>query len=203
MTRTQKLKARGESRDSLLEQGNTRTSKSKLTFNITYYTAFQNVRSILEELQILLARDKELEKVFPEVPIVVFQNAQSLKDYLVRVVLPKMDNARGSEPCGKGTCQVCNHIITTNTFTTKASGEVLKIESGTLTVTLKRFFTFLNAKFVMILPILERAKQSFVFNSIIIKVNTDLFGKENRMYHRSVFIHTIFKIATEVLMIGK
>ena len=47
----------------------------------------------------------------------------------------------------------------------------------------------------MILPVLKKLKQSFVFGLIIIKVNTDLFEKENRTYHRSVFIHTIFKIA--------
>ena len=41
MVRMQILKARGESRDSLLERGNTKTSNSKLTFNITYYPAFQ------------------------------------------------------------------------------------------------------------------------------------------------------------------
>ena len=116
--------------------------------------------------------------------------------------LPKMGNIGGSEPCGKGTCQVCDHIITTNTFTTKACGEVFKIQSGSLTVTQKRFFTFWDAKFVMILPMLEKLKQSFVF-SLITKVNTDLFEKENRMYHKSGFIHTIFKIATQVLMIGK
>ena len=46
----------------------------------------------------------------------------------------------------------------------------------------------------MILPMLEKLKQSFVFGLIIIKVNTDL-------YHRSVSIHTIFKIATQVLII--
>ena len=34
MVRTQILKARGESRDSLFERGNTRTSGSKLTFNL-------------------------------------------------------------------------------------------------------------------------------------------------------------------------
>ena len=50
MVRTHILKARGESKDSFLEQGNTRTSESKLTFNITYCPVFQNVRSILEEL---------------------------------------------------------------------------------------------------------------------------------------------------------
>ena len=73
MVRTQTLKARSESRDSLLGRGNTKTSESKLTFNITYYyPAFQNVRSIMEELQILLAPDKEHKIVLPEVPIVVF-----------------------------------------------------------------------------------------------------------------------------------
>ena len=32
----------------------------------------------------------------------------------------------------------------------------------------------------MILPMLEKLKQSFVFGLIIMKVNTDLFEKENR-----------------------
>ena len=59
MVRMQIPKAKCESRDSFLEGGNARTSESKLTFNITYYSAFQNVRSISEELQILLAPDKE------------------------------------------------------------------------------------------------------------------------------------------------
>ena len=46
MFKMQILKARGGSRDTLLEEGNTRTSESKLTFNITYYPTFQNVRNI-------------------------------------------------------------------------------------------------------------------------------------------------------------
>ena len=74
MVRIQILKARGESRDGLLERGNTKTPESKLAFNIFYYPAFQNVRIILEEIQILLAPDIEHEKVFPEVPIVGFRN---------------------------------------------------------------------------------------------------------------------------------
>ena len=104
LTRIQILKARGESKVSLLERGNTRISENKHTFNITCYWAFQNVRSTLEELQILLAPEKENKKVFLEVPIVRLWNGKSLKDYLVRVALPKMDNVRGSEPCGKDIC---------------------------------------------------------------------------------------------------
>ena len=104
MVRTQILKARGESRDSLLKQGNTRHSESKLTFNIAYYPAFQNVRSIMEETQILLAPDKEHKNVFPEVPIVGLRNGKSVKDLPLRAALPKMHNAGGSEPCGKRNC---------------------------------------------------------------------------------------------------
>ena len=75
---------------------------------------------------------KKHKKVFPEVQIVEFRNGKSLKDYLVRAALLKMDNSGGSEPCGNGTCQVCDHIVTTNTFTTKVCGEVFKIQIGPL-----------------------------------------------------------------------
>ena len=55
----------------------------------------------------------------------------------------------------------------------------------------------------MTLTMFVKLKQSFVFDLIIIKINTDLFEKENITYHRSVFIRTLFKIAAEVLMTGK
>ena len=54
----------------------------------------------------------------------------------------------------------------------------------------------------MILPMLGRLKKSSTFGLIIIKANTDLFEKENRMKYKIVFIHTIYKIATKVLTIG-
>ena len=47
----------------------------------------------------------------------------------MREVLPKMNNAGGSEPCGKSTCQKYDHFITTNFFTTKACGEAFKIQT--------------------------------------------------------------------------
>ena len=52
----------------------------------------------------------------------------------------------------------------------------------------------------MILPMLESLTKNSAFGFIIIKVNTELFEKKNRMY---VFIHTMFKIATKLLMTGK
>ena len=91
MVRMQILKARGESRDSLLKGKNNRTSERKLTFSATYYPAFQNVRSMFKELQIFLAPGKEHKKVFPEVTIVGFRNGKSLNYYLVRAALPKLE----------------------------------------------------------------------------------------------------------------
>ena len=126
MVRSQKLKTRGESRACLLERVNTITSDSKLTFNITYNPEFQNTRSTLQELQIFLVPDKERKNVFPEVPMTGFCNGKNIKNYLVRTALAKIGKVKGSEPCGKGNCQVCGYIINTTTY--KACGGVFKIQ---------------------------------------------------------------------------
>ena len=72
-------------------------SERKLTFNITYYPVYRNVRSIMEELHILLTSNKEHKKLFPDVLVVGFRNGKSLKDYLVRAELPKLDESRRCE----------------------------------------------------------------------------------------------------------
>ena len=50
MLRKQVSKARGLSRNDLLEREKQQMSEQKLTFKITYYPTFQNVRAIMEEL---------------------------------------------------------------------------------------------------------------------------------------------------------
>ena len=67
MIREQILSAREHSRKDLLEREKTETSDSKLTFNIIYDPVFQNIRTILLELHLLLTPDKEHPKVFPNV----------------------------------------------------------------------------------------------------------------------------------------
>ena len=91
------LKARKIPRNELLEKEHNHPEENKLTFNKTYYPAFQNTKKVLEELQILLAPDKEHQKVFSNVPIVGFRNGKSLKDHLVRVSLPILNQTLGSE----------------------------------------------------------------------------------------------------------
>ena len=75
----------------LLEKEKQQLPERKLTFNITYYPVFRNVRGIVEELHTLLTPNKEHKKLFPDVPVVGFRNGKSLKDYLVRAKLSKLD----------------------------------------------------------------------------------------------------------------
>ena len=96
-------------------------SEQKLTFNIIYYPAFQNVKAIImEELHIFLTPKKEHKKVFHNVPVIGFGNGKSLKDFLFKATLPKINGSGRCEPCGKKTCLVCDSISTATTFTTEA-----------------------------------------------------------------------------------
>ena len=79
----------------------------------------------------------------------------------MRAVLPKMDNAGGSELCRKGTCQVCDHIITTNTFTIKACGEVFKIQSGPLNYNSEKVLYLLRCKICDDTPYVGKVKTKF------------------------------------------
>ena len=76
--------------------------------------------------------DKEHQKVFPNVPIVVFSNRKTLKDHLVRATILILNQALGSDPCGKRNCQVCQFIINTNTFCPTTTDETFEINKGPL-----------------------------------------------------------------------
>ena len=114
-----------------------------------------------------------------------------------------MDNAGDTEPCGKCTCQVCDHKVRINIFTTKACGKVLIFQCGPLNCNSKKVIYLLTCKICDELPMLKSLKQSPIFILITIKVNTNLLEKGSKMCHRSVFLHTMSKIATKVLMLRK
>ena len=70
MMRKQIWKAWEYSRNDLLEREKPQMNEPKLAFNITYHPANQNVRAIMEELQILLAPPKVHKKVFTNVSVI-------------------------------------------------------------------------------------------------------------------------------------
>ena len=100
--RKQVLRARSFSRDSVLDRESTRDEQNKMTFNLTYYPAFQNVKKILAELHLLLTPDVAHKTVFTNVPTIGFKNGRSLKDHLVPAVLPNIDAEGRCKPCGAG-----------------------------------------------------------------------------------------------------
>ena len=152
-------------------------SEQKLTFHITYYPAFQNVRAIMEELHILLIPNKEHKKVFPHVPVIGFWNGKSLKDFLVRATIPKLNRSGRCEPYGEKTCFICDSISTAAAFTTEACQETFKIQSGSLTCDSEKALYLLKCKVCGEVPHVGKAKPNFVVGLIIVKVNIERLEK--------------------------
>ena len=102
----------------------------------------------------------------------------------MRVALPKTDNSGGSEPCGKSTFQVCDHIITTNTFTTKACGEAFKIQSGPLNCNLEKVLYLPRCKICDDTPYVGKAITKFRlrFNNYKSKHRSFRKGKQKRFH---------------------
>ena len=167
MIRKQILGARKHSRNDLLEKEKQQMSEKNSTFNVTYYPAFQNVRSIMEQLHILLTPNKEHKKVFPDVSVVGFQNGKSLEDYLVRAKLPNLDESGRCEPCGKKFCLVCDFIRTTTTFTIEARQETFKVQKGPLNCDSKKVLWLLKCKACNEVPYAgkEKTKFRYMFNN--------------------------------------
>ena len=92
------LRVRAIPRDALLEKVNNQEKQNKITFNITYYPVFWNVRKILEELHVILASDDGHKKVVPDVPMIDFKNNKNLKAHLVRSQLLDLDEVGRSKP---------------------------------------------------------------------------------------------------------
>ena len=123
------LKARGQLRETVLDKEKMSRNDERVTFNITYCPIFKNIRNILEKLHILLAPDQQHRKVFTDIPRIGFKNGKSLKDHLVRSVLPKIDVAGNSGPCGgkRPPRELCKLMKKTSTFKKRNSDEIYHI----------------------------------------------------------------------------
>ena len=119
-------------REDLHEKGKP-TKKNVLSLNIEYNPAFSKLSKVLKELDCIIQGDESHRKVFKDTPLVGFSNGKSLKNILVRAVLPKptpLKNEKGSRKCGKAKCEICDLIVETNDFTSKTTGETFEIQKG-------------------------------------------------------------------------
>ena len=81
--RKQILETRGFLRGSLLDRENAIEEKNKITFDLTYYPIFQNLKKkIFTELHLLLIFDVAHKTFFKNMQIITFKNDTSLKGQL-------------------------------------------------------------------------------------------------------------------------
>ena len=81
---------------------------------------------IAKELLLLLIPGQNQKRVFSEVPILSFKNTKSLKDHLVRAVLPQLDREGRYKPCEgpNRSCELCESVKDTTKFKKAQSEEI-------------------------------------------------------------------------------
>ena len=144
-------------RDDLLKRESNLQGKTETTFSLTYYPVFKNVRKILEEIHLLLKPDQAHKKVFSGTPIIGFKNANSLKDHLVRAVLPQLDREGRSKPChgANRSCEVFESVKETTKFKKAESEETFDILKGPLDCIATMWYIFLDAENVSLNSLME------------------------------------------------
>ena len=82
----------------------------------------------------MLTADDVHKAVFTNVPIIGFKNDRSLKDHLVRAVLPKLDAEGRSKLCGgkKRFCEVCKSVTDTSHFKRGDTNKTFNMLKGPL-----------------------------------------------------------------------
>ena len=143
----------------------------------------------MEELHILLTPNKEHKKVFLNVPVIRFRNGKSLKDFLVRATLPKINGSGRCEPCEKKTCLVCDSKSTATTFTAEACQETFRIQTGPLTYDSEKFLYLLKCKVCSEVSYVGKAKTQFRYRFNNYKSKHRVFRKDNRKVPQKLF-HT-------------
>ena len=93
LVRGQILKARKLSRSEVLNKWKRVGNNSRFVFNITYHPVLSKLKTVLSEIHLLLAPDREHGHGFEKIAIVGFRRAQSLKDILVRMKVAPIEKA--------------------------------------------------------------------------------------------------------------
>ena len=104
-------------RSEVLNKRKSVENNNRFVFNITYHPVLSKLKNVLSEIRLLLTLDREHGKVFERIPIVGFRRAKSLKDIRVRAKVAPLDKKKGScRSYGCTRCEICKHVISTETF---------------------------------------------------------------------------------------
>ena len=135
-----------------------------MTFNITYYPVFQNVRNILQELHILLTPYQEYKKVFQDIPVVGFRNGKSLSDHWVRAKLPNVEITGRS--VGKGIVWFVTLYAIQTLLPPKPVVKHLKFQSGILNCNSQKLVYLLKCKICGEASYVSKAKKNEISSNI-------------------------------------
>ena len=130
LVRSKVLDARRFKRSDLLNREKSENKDHKLTLNITYHPAFSVLNGILKKLHVILNCDQQHCNVFPERPIVGFRRGKSLKDFLVRAKVPKLEPEQGE--CVGCQDKRCKTELNTGTSFSDNEGKTYRIRDNTL-----------------------------------------------------------------------
>ena len=101
LVRNKVLAARKYSRRDLLNRVKS-DSTYKITLNVTFNPAYQNLNRLSRKLHVILTCDSDHKKAFKDIPVVGFRRGKSLRDFLMRAKVPQLEVEQGvSKGCLK------------------------------------------------------------------------------------------------------
>ena len=126
-------------------------------------------------LHLLLTPGREYQKVFHKVPLIGLRRVKSLKDILVSAkVLPVQKNEGFCGPCKKSRCEICEHIVSTDSLKSTATQRTYFVRSPGLKCSSDNVGYLFTCKHVSINNI-QGAQKIFGQGSITVDVPTETF----------------------------
>ena len=149
LARGQILKARKSLWSEVLNKQKLVENNIRFVFNITCHPMLSKLKKVLSGIHLLLTPDREHGKVFENIPIAEFRRAKSLKDTLVRAKVAPIEKKKGPcRSCGGARCEICKHVVTTETFRYSSTKREYCIKSNNLNCRSNNVVIFFHAKHV-------------------------------------------------------
>ena len=103
----------------------------RVTFTIKYHPSLPSLAKIVKTHWRSMTREKRLKEIFPQPPMVAYQQHSNLRSLLVRAKLSGGDKTRksvGMRKCIKG-CSVCPYLKDTNHVKSRKTGERVEMSN--------------------------------------------------------------------------
>ena len=95
---------------------NTRSPNNRIPFVVTYHPLNNAVKPLVSRNHALLTSDPETSNIFSERPLFSFKRDRSIRNFLVKGVLPS-DKEPGTFCCSRKRCNTCPHIVSRTSIT--------------------------------------------------------------------------------------